>query len=108
MCTEGAATEPPLPPYAPIGPSQLGCTTVRLLIVIKIFIAMVNFAKREEEVLAYDGCCSRHAAATTVTAPYADDHVILDHNVNQEHVDVDVDDEACPGFKRSRVRGPCL
>ena len=43
-----------------------------------------------------------------VTAPYADDHVILDHNVNQEHVDVDVDDEACPGFKRSRVRGPCL
>ena len=33
-----------------------------------------------------------------VTAPYADDHVILDHNVNQEHVDVvDVDDDACPG-----------
>ena len=43
-----------------------------------------------------------------VTAPYADDHGILDHDVNQEHMEVDVDDEACLGFKRSSVRGPCL
>ena len=69
MCTEGATTEPPLSPDTPIGPSQLGYLNVRLLVVTNIFIAMVNFVKEEEEVLSYDGCCSKHATATTVTTP---------------------------------------